>query len=138
MYLRSINIGFMTNPFVILFGLIWFIELYLFGMQRASLLIARDNNVEWRGLGDKLLPNWFPLTWIVRILKYGVFIAIIIFVDWQMAIVLLLISFIIKSTIPIPYKILYRKIFRAEVTKMKYLNNNIGHMLEDMLNKSGF
>lgn len=138
MYLRSINIGFMTNPFVILFGLIWFIELYLFGMQRASLLIARDNNVEWRGLGDKLLPNWFPLTWIVRILKYGLLIAILIFVDWQMAIVLLLISFTIKSTIPIPYKILYRKIFRAEVAKMKYLNNNIGLMFEDMLNKSGF
>jgi hypothetical protein len=37
--------------------------------------------VEWRGIGEQLLPNWYPLTWIVRIAKYGLLVAILIVID---------------------------------------------------------
>ena len=61
----------LTHPLIIIFIIIWIIEFYLFGMQRASLKISRHNNVEWRGIGEQLLPNWYPITWIFRISKYG-------------------------------------------------------------------
>ncbi len=40
----------------------WFVMLYLFGMQRATLLISRTNNVDWKDVGVHLLPKWYPIT----------------------------------------------------------------------------
>lgn len=128
----------LSHPLVIAFVISWIIEFYLFGMQRASLKISRHNNVEWRGIGEQLLPNWYPLTWIVRIAKYGLLVAILIVIDWKLAVGLLVISFIVSTIIPIPYRLLYKKAFRKKVEKIKAIDQEAGQLFTEMLNNTNF
>lgn len=128
----------LSHPLVISFIISWIIEFYLFGMQRASLRISRHNNVEWKGIGEQLLPDWYPLTWIVRIAKYGLLIAILIVLDWKLAIGLLIISFIFSTVIPIPYRFLYKKAFRKKVEKIKSIDKEAGQLFTEMLNNTDF
>jgi len=128
----------LSHPLVIAFIISWIIEFYLFGMQRASLRISRHNNVEWRGIGEQLLPNWYQLTWIVRIAKYGLFVAILIVLDWKLAIGLLVIGFILSSIVPIPYRPLYKKTFRKKVEKIKLIDQEAGQLFTEMLNNTDF
>lgn len=123
---------------VIAFIISWIIEFYLFGMQRASLRISRHNNVEWRGIGEQLLPNWYPLTWIVRIVKYGLIVAILMLIDWKMAIGLLVVSFIASIIIPIPYRPLYKRTFRKKVEKIKLIDQEAGQFFSEMLDNTDF
>ena len=128
----------LSHPLVIAFIITWIIEFYLFGMQRASLRISRHNNVEWRGIGEQLLPNWYPLTWIVRIAKYGLLVAILIVIDWKLAIGILIISFILSTIIPIPYRLLYKNTFRKKVEKIKSIDQEAGQLFTEMLNNTDF
>lgn len=128
----------LTNPIILAYFTIWLMEFYLFGMQRASLKISRYNNVSWKGIGEQLLPTWYPLTWIVRITKYSLIIWILIFIDWKWAVGLLFIGFIISSIIPIPYRFLYKKIFRNKVEKIKCVDISSGNAFDEMLNNTGF
>lgn len=128
----------LSHPLVIAFIISWIIEFYLFGMQRASLRISRHNNVEWKGIGEQLLPNWYPLTWIVRIAKYGLLVAILIVLDWKLAIGLLVIGFILSTIIPIPYRLLYKKTFRRKVEKIKSIDQEAGQLFTEMLDNTDF
>ena len=128
----------LSHPLVIAFIISWIIELYLFGMQRASLKISRHNNVEWKGIGEQLLPNWYPLTWIAKIAKYGLFVAILIVIDWKPAIGLLIISFILSTILPIPYRLLYKKTFRKKVEKIKSIDQEAGRFFTKMLDNADF
>ncbi|MDA0195279.1 MAG: hypothetical protein O2951_09575 [Bacteroidetes bacterium] len=128
----------LSHPLVIAFIISWIIEFYLFGMQRASLRISRHNNVEWRGIGEQLLPKWYPLTWIVRIAKYGLLVAILIVLDWKLAIGLLVIGFILSTIIPIPYRPLYKKTFRKKVEKIKSIDKEAGQLFTAMLDNTNF
>ena len=107
-------------------------------MQRASLRISRHNSVEWRGIGEQLLPNWYPLTWIVKIAKYGLLVTILIVIDWKLVIGLLVISFILSTIIPIPYKPLYKKTFRKKVEKIKSIDLEAGQLFTQMLDNTDF
>ncbi len=128
----------LSHPLVIAFIISWIIELYLFGMQRASLKISRHNNVEWKGIGEQLLPNWYPLTWIAKIAKYGLFVAILIVIDWKLAIGLLVISFILSTILPIPYRLLYKKTFRKKVERIKSIDQEAGQFFTEMLDNTNF
>jgi uncharacterized membrane protein len=128
----------LSHPLVIAFIISWIIEVYLFGMQRASLRISRHNNVEWRGIGEQLLPNWYSLTWIVRGAKYGLLVAILIVIDWKLAIGLLIISFILSIIIPIPYRPLYKKTFRKKVEKISSIDQKAGSLFTEMLDNTDF
>ncbi|MBU0560297.1 MAG: hypothetical protein KJ799_14780 [Bacteroidetes bacterium] len=128
----------LSHPLVIAFIILWIIEFYLFGMQRASLRISRHNNVEWKGIGEQLLPNWYPLTWIVIIAKYGLLVAILIVIDWKLAIGLLVISFILSTIIPIPYRVLYKNTFRKKVEKIKSIDQEAGQLFTEMLDNTDF
>lgn len=128
----------LSHPLVIAFIISWIIEFYLFGMQRASLRISRHNNVEWRGIGEQLLPNWYPLTWFVRIAKYGLLVAILIVIDWKLAVGLLVIGFILSTIIPIPYRPLYKKTFRKKVEKIKSIDQEAGQLFTEMLDNTDF
>jgi|GEM_PF-1291443 ABC-type multidrug transport system fused ATPase/permease subunit len=128
----------LSHPLVIAFIISWIIEFYLFGMQRASLLISRQNNVEWRGIGEQLLPDWYRLTWIVIIANYVLLVAILIVINWKLAIGLLVISFILSTIIPIPFRPLYKKTFRKKVEKIKSTNHEAGQFFSKMLDNTGF
>lgn len=128
----------LSQPLIISFIITWIVEFYLFGMQRATLKICRHNNVRWKGIGEQLLPDWYPLTWIVIITKYGLLIAILIVLDWKTAIGLLVTSFILSTIIPIPYRSLYKKTFRKKAEKIKSIDQEAGQTLAELLEKTDF
>lgn len=128
----------LSHPLIITFIVIWVLEFYLFGMQRASLIISRNNNVEWLSFAEQLLPSWYPLTWIVRIAKYGILLVIFIVINWKPAIILLVVGFILSSILPIPYKLLYKRAFRKRVRKIQSIDQEAGHMFTRMLNNAGY
>lgn len=128
----------LSHPLIVAFILTWALEFHLFGMQRASLIISRSNNVDYNIIGRQLLPSWYPLTWIVTIAKYGLLVAIFIIINWKPAIILLVIGFILSSTLPIPYRFLYKKIFRNRVRNIINEDPEKGYLLADMLDNVGF
>jgi hypothetical protein len=128
----------LSHPLVMAFTILWTIEFYLFGMQRASLRISRHNNVEWKGIGEQLLPNWYPLTWIVRIAKYGLLGAILILLGWKLAAGLLVIDFVLSLIIPVPYRLLYKRTFRKKVEKIKSIDEEAGQLFTEMLDNTDF
>jgi len=127
-----------SHPLVLAFVITWIIEFFLFGMQRASLLISRSNNVQWKGFGQYLLPSWYPVTWLFRIGKYGLFIAIFFIIGWKLAFGLLIITFVLSSILPIPYRLLYKNTFRSKVEKLKAIDPETGEFYSEMLNKTDF
>ena len=128
----------LSHPLVMAFTSLWTIEFYLFGMQRASLRISRHNNVEWKGIGEQLLPNWYPLTWIVRIAKYGLLGAILILLGWKLAAGLLVIDFVLSLIIPVPYRLLYKRTFRKKAEKIKSIDEEAGQLFTEMLDNTDF
>lgn len=128
----------LSHPLIVAFILSWALEFYLFGMQRASLIISRSNNVDYNTIGRQLLPSWYPLTWIATIAKYGLLVAIFIIINWKPAIILLVIGFILSSTLPIPYSFLYKRFFRNRVRNIKKEDPARGHLLADILENTGF
>ena len=128
----------LSHPAVLIFLTIWLIEFYLMGMQRASLIVSRLNNVEWKGIGQQLLPNWYSLTWISRIAKYLLIIFILFNIGYKEAIVLLLSSFILSVLIPIPYRFFYKKIFRNKIKKIMLINKQTADKLSEMLDNANF
>lgn len=55
----------MEGIWLVAFGLLWSVQFWLFGMQRATLLISRNAGIEWKGGGELLLPGWYPVTWLI-------------------------------------------------------------------------
>ncbi len=123
---------------IISFLVVWLIELYLFGMQRASLLISRTSNIDWKQIGSQILPKWYPITWIFRFAKWGLYVAIFYFLGWKWGICVFLASFILSFVIPIPYQLLYKGIFRKRVFQIKQIDSKAGIFFEEVLRNSGF
>jgi hypothetical protein len=132
------NLEITSHPLIILFIITWLVEFYLFGMQRASLKISRQNEVDWKGLGEQLLPKWYPITWLVRITKYILIVAISIYLSWKLALTLLFLSYILTITLPIPYRFLYKNVFRARVSQIGAIDVNLGQFYNEMLKNTNF
>ena len=127
----------MTFPITI-FIAVSLLELYLFGMQRASLKISRHNNASWKGFGELMLPKWFPWTRLVQLGKYAILIWIAFQFGWRISLALMAIGYFIKIVIPIPYRTLYSKTFRKKVDWVKDVDSTIGEQLKSMLDATGF
>ncbi len=127
----------MGTIWLLAFGVIWLIELVLFGMQRATLLISRNAGFEWRGGGEFLLPPWYPVTWFVIIAKWGLLLAIAIFWDWRVALGLTTGSLIAGVVIPIPYGA-YKPVFRKRVEQLMQEDPRLATQLLEMLDSSPF
>lgn len=112
-------------------------EFYLFGMQRGSLKISRQNAIPWRGFGEVFLPKWFfSAVWISRIVKYGVLIFILISYGWKFGLILFGAVFLFSIILPIPYKLFYYKIYKKSITENKLLNDSDKEIFLDMLQKT--
>jgi hypothetical protein len=57
---------------LIAFGVAYILEFGAFGMQRATLLMSREVGVTPQ-IGALLLPSWFPIVWLVRLVKWALF-----------------------------------------------------------------
>lgn len=126
-----------TSPWVIIFIVFWIIEFYLFGLQRASLLITKKNDADYSIYGALLLPEWYPITWVFRISKY-ILLVVIFFINWKWGIGLFAFQFLASVVIPIPYKFLYSNIFRNKLHKLRMINMNSSIACEFMLKKAGY
>ena len=122
---------------LIAFAFAWIFEFVLFGMQRATLLISRNAGLEWRGGGELLLPSWFPLTWVVKIGKWGVLLSIAYIWDWKVALGLLIADIVLSAILPIPYAA-YKGIFRKRVTSVTVENPELGSQLKQLLDSAPF
>ena len=128
----------LTDPLILTFLVFWIIKFYLFGMQRATLRISRHHNVEWRGFGELLLPKWYKISWIFIYGNYVVLMLIAIIIDWKIALILAFFSWVLSSVLPIPYRFLYRKVFRKRTDEIIVLEPQIGRALKEMLEGTGF
>lgn len=95
---------------IVLYILIWIIEMYFFGVQRFILKICRFSNVDYRTLGRKLLPNWYSINMIVQLCKYGFLIYLITYDQLIFAVILFISGFILSLIIPFPYRSLYSSV----------------------------
>lgn len=116
----------------------WFIMLYLFGMQRATLLISRTNNVDWKDVGVHLLPKWYPITLLLRIVKWALLIVVFWQVGWIVGLACLVADIVLTGIFPIPYKALYSGIFNKRVTELSNQDPELGSMFRLILKNSGF
>ena len=127
-----------TEALIAAFLAVWLFEFYLFGMQRASLLIARTSNMDWKSVGVHLLPTWYPVTWLVRIAKWGLLVAIFIFAGWKLGLVCLVAGFVLSAVIPIPYRMLYSGVFKRSVQRISKQDSEAGDLYRSMLHNSDF
>lgn len=119
---------------LISFALCCLLEFVAFGMQRATLLMSREANVSPQ-ISEMLLPTWFPVVWLVRLLKWIVLFAVAFTWSWGVAIGLLIANTILATFLPIPYSA-YISTFRKRISQIKLLDIGTGTKLEEILNGS--
>lgn len=119
---------------LIAFVVAFILEFGAFGMQRATLLMSREAGVPPQ-IGALLLPSWFPIVWLVRLIKWAVLCYIAFTWSWVLAGGLLVADFIISAILPIPYSV-YVPFFRSRINKIKASDIEAGDALEQMLSLS--
>lgn len=111
-----------------LYVLLWLANFYLFGMQRATLLISRSLKINYIDVALFLLPyNYTLKVWFIRILKIIVLILIFYFYSFYTSLYVAASGYLLSIVCPIPYKILYFRKFlnKLEVSMKFYLITNI-------------
>lgn len=111
-----------------LYVLLWLANFYLFGMQRATLLISRSLKINYIDVAFFFLPyNYTLKVWFIRILKIIVLILIFYFYSFYTSLYVAACGYLLSIVCPIPYKILYFKKFlnKLEVSMKFYLITNI-------------
>lgn len=93
---------------IVMYILIYFVELYFFGLQRATLLISREFNLNYKDYKSFLLPDWNYFSLISSIIKYLLLVGIIFYYGWWIGGAIWIGSFILSTIFPFPYKFLYR------------------------------
>lgn len=116
----------------------WLIMLYLFGMQRATLLISRTSDVEWKSSGVYLLPKWYPITWIFRVSKWGILVLVFWQAGWVYGVSCLVADIVLTGIFPIPYKALYSGTFKRRVERVSNQDPELGKFIRYLLTNSGF
>lgn len=119
---------------LIAFGAAFILEFGAFGMQRATLLMSREAGVPPK-IGALLLPSWFPIVWLVRLIKWAVLCYIAFTWSWVLAIGLIVADFILSAILPIPYSV-YIPFFHSQINKIKANDIEAGDALEQMLSLS--
>lgn len=119
---------------LIAFGVAFILEFGAFGMQRATLLMSREVGVTPQ-IGALLLPSWFPIVWLVRLVKWALLGYIAFAWSWVVAGGLFVADLILSAILPIPYSV-YVPVFRSRINKIKASDVEAGHALEQMLNSS--
>ena len=105
-----------------------------FGMQRTTLLLAREANTSSKATA-MLLPAWFPLVWLPRSAKWGLLIYIAISWSWWVALGLLVTEVVLSAVLPIPHR-LHLRLFRRRVEWLKIQHTGLGNSLEALLDAS--
>jgi len=103
----------MTNDVITALVLFIISELFVinaFFEQRAALNVSRELGYD---IKPSVLPSWYPVTNIFRILSWGCLIYMFFMYAWYLPVVALIISFIVTSIIPVPkgkYVKMYKKL----------------------------
>lgn len=125
------------KAWLITYAIIWAVEFYLFGMQRATLLISRKSGVEWRGGGELLLPKWYPASWAIIVGKWVLLALIALRGHWKMALALAAVGYLASIALPIPYQI-YKKTFRRRIKQLESREPIRATQLRQLLDNAPF
>lgn len=119
------------------FGIIIISEFFVFGLQRSTWKIAHANGLLWSEVGGALLPTWYaPVAWIIRILRWGVVIAMWILFSWKFALLLIVGHFLFMAIMPIPYYI-YVPFLKSRYRKLINTNPIAAEAVAQMLRTCG-
>jgi hypothetical protein len=122
---------------VLTYAAVWLLFFLLFGMQRATLLISRNEGIDWKGGGELFLPKWFPLVWLVVVARWATLIAMAIFWSWKVALTVLVVGFLLTLVLPIPYAA-YKGIFRRSIADLRRYDPLTSLKLKQMLDRAPF
>ena len=107
-----------------IFILLVFVELYFFAMQRSSLEISRNAEIDPKQ-GRLMLPYWYSLIWPIKIGKYYVAYLIYQNLGIWFALGCLAIPLVVSTVMPIPHRY-FIKIFNKKIK----INDGIINPLE--------
>lgn len=116
---------------IVLFVILWIINFYFFGMQRAVLMIRRVNDIP-KNVADFFLPNYYALHWLVSILKWIVII-VSFKTGWVLPVAFIVVGTLLQSVLPIPYRSWYYGVFQKRIDLVKAQNKARGETLEELL-----
>lgn len=119
---------------LVVFIVTFVLEFAAFGMQRATLLLSREASIPYQHAAA-LLPKWFPVVWLLRVIKWGVLIYIATSLSWWFALALFIGDFLLSAILPIPYN-LYAPTFRKRINQIKCENEAAGEYLEQIFHSS--
>lgn len=105
-----------------------------FGMQRTTLLLAREANTSSKATA-MLLPAWFSIVWLPRLAKWGLLFYIAYSWSWWVALGLLAAELLLSAVLPIPHR-LYLSVFRRRIEQLRGEHSNLANSLESLLNAS--
>ena len=105
-----------------------------FGMQRTTLLLAREANTSSKATA-MLLPAWFPAVWVPRLAKWGLLLYIAVSWSWWVALGLFVAELVLSAVLPIPSR-LYLPLFRRRIEQLRGEHANLANSLEALLNAS--
>lgn len=127
----------MAITWISIYVVLWIVHFALFGMQRTALLISRGACMPYQGVGELLLPPWYPLTWLVVIGNWCFLFAMAIFWNWIIALGITIGGYILSIIVPIPYP-LYKLYFRHRAEKMVVHDPEKAAILFDLLDNGDF
>ena len=119
---------------LVLFIALAAIMFFAFGMQRTTLLLAREANTSNKATA-MLLPKWFPAVWLPRIAKWALLLYIAVFWSWWVALGLFAVEAFLSAVLPIPHRF-HLGLFRKRVEQLKLEHAGLGASLEELLNAS--
>jgi hypothetical protein len=105
-------------------------EYVAFGLQRTALLISRQSGMSKEQI-YLLLPVWFPLVWLVILVKWAVAGLILWKFGWRPVLIIVYTSYLLSSVLlPIPYN-LYRSYLKNRGTKtMQVAPERMGEIIQ--------
>lgn len=119
---------------LMLFAALAVVMFCAFGMQRTTLLLAREAKTSSKATA-MLLPKWFPLVWLPRIAKWALLFYIAVFWSWRVALGLLAVEVVLSAVLPIPHRF-HLRLFRGRVEQLKAEHAGLAASLEELLNAS--
>lgn len=119
---------------ITLYALLAGIVFLAFGMQRTTLLLAREVDAPSDATAI-LLPMWFPVVWLPRLAQWALLVYIGSNWSWWLAISLWIASVGLSAFLPIPHKA-YFPAFRKRLGQVRLANPETADALQHVLDTS--
>jgi len=129
-----IDENFFSMYYISVFIIIALVNFYFFGMQRAAMIISRNASGDSRFV-TVLLPDKFFLVRLITLAKYIILILMLLFYSWQTGLLCFGADCLAFILIPIPYRLLYSRVFTARVIRIFKSSSMVPYALIDSISR---